>query len=304
MKKTILKILPIVLVLLCPLGAFGAGKIHFTYAGAVYTDDKGGEIKMPVSVSCNGDTVTVADAGNDRLLQYTYQNGSLQGGSAIKVGQLSSPLVVKITPKGEILALDEKVRRIVRLSAKGEFLGYLDPTDVPPPQEYVIRNFALDEAGNVYILDIFSGRILVLDPTGKFIRQIDFPAQYGFFSDLTVDKKGGDVLAVDTIDAVVDKAGKDDKSLVPLTKSLKEYLNFPVSIATDSKGQIYLVDRNGGGVVMLGPTGSFIGRQLHLGWQQGELYYPTDICVNSQGVAFIADRNENRIQFFTVEEGQ
>jgi hypothetical protein len=51
---------------------------------------------------------------------------------------------------------------------------------------------------------------------------------------------------------------------------------------------------------MLSQDGSFLGRQLSMGWNEGLLYYPTQMCINEKGEAFIADRGNSRIQIFMV----
>jgi hypothetical protein len=63
-----------------------------------------------------------------------------------------------------------------------------------------------------------------------------------------------------------------------------------------------VVDQNGSGVVLLGRDGSFKGRKLKMGWKEGELRYPSDICLDDKGDVFIADRGNNRVQIFKVEE--
>ena len=39
----------------------------------------------------------------------------------------------------------------------------------------------------------------------------------------------------------------------------------------DNRGTLYVVDENGGGIVILGRDGSYMGRQLSLGWNEGLL---------------------------------
>jgi len=63
---------------------------------------------------------------------------------------------------------------------------------------------------------------------------------------------------------------------------------------------IYLVDENGAGIVILGPDGSFLGRQLTMGWNEGQLYYPSQMCINEKAEVFIADRGNSRVQIFTL----
>ena len=175
----------------------------------------------------------------------------------------------------------------------------MDPEGVPPPSAFVPRSFKIDRNNTIYILDIFTGRVLVLDPEGKYQKQIPFPKDYGFFSDLSVDSKGT-LYLIDCVNAMVFSAAKDSNSFAPLTKTLREYLDFPTSMTTDTKGTLYLVDENGGGIVIMGADGSFVGRQLTMGRAEGLLYSPSQMCINEKGEVFIADRGNSRVQIFSL----
>ncbi len=129
--------------------------------------------------------------------------------------------------------------------------------------------------------------MLVLNSEGKYQKQIPFPKDYGFFSDLSVDSKGT-LLLIDCVKAMVFSAAKDSNSFSPLTKNLREYLNFPTSITTDNRGTIYVVDENGGGIVILGQDGSFQGRQLNMGWNEGLLYYPFSDVLSTKKERFLS----------------
>ena len=48
----------------------------------------------------------------------------------------------------------------------------------------------------------------------------------------------------------------------------------------------------------LGVDGTFQGRELAMGWSDGAVHYPGQICVTSEGDVFVADRNNNRVQIF------
>jgi hypothetical protein len=95
-------------------------------------------------------------------------------------------------------------------------------------------------------------------------------------------------------------AAKDSNGFSPLTKSLREYLNFPTSMAIDNQGRLYVVDENGGGIVLLGRDGTYMGRQLSMGRNEGLLYYPSQAAINGKGEVFIADRGNSRVQIFNI----
>ena len=292
-------IILMLVLLFFPIHSFSAETMKFRHVQSVYFDEKGGGLKQPEGVACDEKFhLVVGDTGNDRLVRYTYQEKSLKAESEIRVAQLSYPIRVQINAKGEIFALDGKKRRIIRVNPDGTFKNYVDAEGLPSPSAFVPRSFKIDTNNNIYVLDIFSGRVLVLDPEGKYQKQIPFPQEYGFFSDLSADSKGN-ILLIDSVKAMVFSAGKDSNSFSALTQqSLREYLNFPASITTDNRGTIFVVDENGSGIVILGRDGTFLGRQLSMGWNEGLLYYPSQMCVNDKGEVFIADRGNSRVQIF------
>lgn len=282
---------------------FSEGAMKLRYITSIYADDKGLGLKQPEGTACSGESLlVVADSGNGRLLRYSYKDGATELGTLeIKLDQISYPIKTEVNSRGEIYIFDRKIRSIVHLSPAGEFRGYLQPVGLPAPTAYVPRSFTIDRNDNLYILDILSERILVLDPRGRYVRQIRFPKEYGFFSDVAVDFRGT-VLIVDGVDGKVFSAVKNSVSFSPLTGSLKEYVRFPASLTTDDRGRIYLVDRNGGSIIILGQDGSFLSRQSGMGWKEGSLNYPGQMCINKEGEVFVADTMNSRIQVFELVE--
>jgi sugar lactone lactonase YvrE len=300
MIKNLVTIFVMALTLAVVPASYGAESVKLTYTTAIYTDAKGGILHLPEGVACGATgNVIVADTGNGRLLKYTFQDGSLKGGEAFKVAEAPRPLRVQVNQAGDIFILDGRQLRIVRLSPEGAFKGYVEPTGVPAPASFVPKNFKIDAGGNMYILDIFSNRVLVLDPEGKYLRHVDFPEKFGFMSDVAVDQKGT-IFVLDSADAVIYAAAGDAKSFSPLSRSLEEYMNFPTDMTVDSSGLLFLSDQNGGGVVFIAQDGSFRGRPVTYGWDKGLVRYPAQLCINDKGILFVADRENSRIQIYTL----
>jgi hypothetical protein len=284
--------------LLFPFSSFAAEAAKFQYAFSVYADDRGIGLNHPEGISCNDQSLMViGDTGNDRLLKFTYEAKNLKAGKEIKIPQLTNPIRVQINSKGDIFALDGKQRRIVRLDPEGTFKGYVAPEGMPSVSAMIPRSVKIDREDNIYILDVFSARVVVLSADGKYQKQIGFPKDNGFISDLAVDSKGT-VLLIDSERARVYSAAKTSNAFAPLGASLKEYLSFPVSLTTDNRGVIYVTDTNGASIGILAQDGSFLGKQLTMGWTEGLLYYPSQACINEKGEIFIADRGNSRVQIF------
>ena len=287
-----------VFLLLTPLASFGAETLKLRYLATVSADEKEGQLKFPEGVACNDKSVLiVADTGNGRLVRYTFQDKVLKGGTEIKIPQLVYPVRVQLNAKGDIYVLDGKQHKIVHLNPEGTFVGYLEPQGMTGSANFVATSFKLDSADNFYLADISQGRVVVLDPAGKFVKQIDFPKEYGFISDLALTP-GGDILLLDSVNAVVFVAKKDAAAFALLTNSLREYMNFPTYVTAGTRGEFYLVDQDGGAIIVMGLDGSFLGRQLGLGWKTGLLYYPSQICISKNGEFIVADRNNSRVQIF------
>lgn len=265
----------------------------------VYVDGKGQGILQPEGVACRGNSLVVADTGHGRLLRYTISGEAWAPSGEIVLPQLTSPIRLEMNSKGEILALDGSSRKIARLASSGEFLGYLAPA--AGGGAFVPRALKVDREDNVYLLDVASARVFVVDPAGKTIREIAFPKGYGFLSDLAVDA-GGDVYLLDSVGKRVFKAAKGQATAAAIGEGLKDEAYFPVSIALNRQGALFLVDQHGGGVVILGRDGTFRGRRLSMGRKDGFLKDPAQICITENGTAFIADRGNNRVDAFQIVE--
>jgi hypothetical protein len=283
---------------LAPSAARGQSVV-LVHEGTIYSDANEGALKAPEGVACtdNGHVV-VADTGNKRLVLFTFKDGRLGGGTEVKLDQLPAPYRVQIDAKGDVHVLDLKTRKVVRVAANGSYGGMLLPKGIDGATEIVPTSFKIDPAGNYYLLDGKGRRVLVLDPGGNVTAQVQLPKESGVVSDIAVGA-GGMLYAVDAVSAVVWTAEKGAATFRPLTASLKDRMSFPTYL-TASKGRLFIVDQNGNGIVILGVDGSYQGRQLSIGWSEGLVNYPAQLCVTDLGAAFIADRYNNRVQAFTT----
>jgi len=300
MRGAFIKIFLIAFVICLPVHAFTAGTVKYMHIYTIYDDEKGKGLKHPEGVACNNESrIVVADTANSRLLEYKLDDRTLTVGAEIVLPQVTYPVLVKFNSKGEIFTLDGRLRRIARLSPEGTFTGYLDLSGIPSPALYSIKSFEIDREDNIYIVDVLSARVIILNPDGTYRSRIDFPGGYGFISDIAVDFKGN-IFLIDSIKSRVYSAAKGAQGFSPLTEGMKEQMRFPTGISTDNRGRIYLVDRNGSRIMVIGQDGSFLGQMSELGWKEGLLNYPSQLCVNDKGEVAVADTNNSRVQIFQL----
>jgi hypothetical protein len=233
----------------------------FRHLVSIYADDKGAGLNLPEGVGCGAaGQVVVGDTGNDRLVRFTYRDRTVSGGSAIKIPEVSAPFRVQLNSKGEIYALDGQARRIVHLGPEGEFKDVLTFAGAPPPGTFIPKSFTIDQADNLYVLDVFSARVLVLDAQGKFQRALAFPDDVGFVSDVAVDATGGLIL-LDSIKRRMFSADKDATAFAPLGGDLKEALATAPAYMMASKGSTFVVEGRGSRIVTFRRDGSFLDRK-------------------------------------------
>jgi len=279
--------------------AFGAETARIKFLHSVYDDGKEISLLYPEGVACTDSFFVVADTGNNRIIKYPYQDKIVQ--PAEFEMPVNAPIVVQINSKGEIYILDGRDRRILILNADGTEKGYLSPKGSPVARKMVPKSFKIEEDDRIYILDISDGLVLVLDAAGNYIKHIPFPQEFGFFSDLAIDKQGN-IFLVDSVEAAVYSAAPDANQFSQLSKGMHEYMNFPTNIAIDSSGILYLVDKHGGSLALLSNDGSFLRHEFGYGWRESQFYYPAQMCISPAGNIFVADRSNSRIQMFESEK--
>jgi len=282
-----------------PLNATAAETLRFRHAMSLYADDQGIGLKLPQGVACAQNSIlVVADTGNDRLLRYTLSDyESKPQVQVFKMPVLVYPKKIRLNRQGEIYVLNAKLGRIMRLSAEGQSLGFIAPVGMPAPTRIEVPSFVMDLDGRIYFLDILSRRVLVCNDRGEYLKQVEFPETFGFFSDIAVDGKKN-IFLIDSVNAQVFTARTGETRFAPLSQSLKQYMRFPTSLTIDQRSRFYLNDRNGSKIVILGPDGSYMGRFSALGWKDGLLNHPSQICLNERGDLFVADTSNNRVQIF------
>lgn len=270
------------------------------HQGSVYADSAGLGLKNPEGVACDESSFVVADTGNSQVVRFTM---SVQGLTPAAVFPLpeSSPIIAQLNSKGDIFLLDGKTRSILKMGKDGQLTGKVEPKGLPGSKTIIPRSFRLDKKDNIYLLDIFSERVLVLNAKEGYLRHLNFPEGYGFFSDLAISDQGA-IYLLDGVAGSIYVANSGSEAFELLSSGLKEHMNFPTSLAISSIGDLYLSDNYGSGLAVVGRDGIFQGRKLGMGWEEGQLNYPSQLCINAQDTLFVADKSNSRVQVFNILE--
>jgi len=180
------------------------------------------------------------------------------------------------------------------------FFDYLTgKTEVPMVAPYGVET---DSRGRLYVVDTFLRAVHVFDV--KDSAYYLFPSdQANLVSpiDIAIEKAGGRIYVSDSKEGVVKifkDAGKNFAGEIG-----KGLLERPTGIAVNQKtSELLVVDTLKATIFRFDLAGYQLkGKFGGSGKAQGELNFPTNICVNSDGIIFASDSLNFRIQVFTPD---
>jgi len=176
---------------------------------------------------------------------------------------------------------------------------------LPAHIEYgVVSHVAVDSHDNVYVFQRGEPPVVVFDPTGGYLRSWGnglIADPHGIFITpddlvLLIDRDGHQVMGFDISGNVRFTLGDREHP------QLQAPFNHPADVAVAPNGDIYVADGYANSAVHRfsgdGGLKQTWGKQ---GDGPGEFTTPHAVWVDSEGRVLVADRENNRIQVFTVD---
>ncbi len=262
-------------------------------------DKQMGRLNQPSSIFFDESKkrLYIADTFNHRLVSYDSDFNYISEFNA--GGELSYPMsivrnsreqffVVGGTGKNELFFIDIPQKIFSRLEIK----------NAPAKENPILPGkLAIDKNDTLYIIDKGNGRILVVDSSGKYLREIKVEDKLVDFSDVSVDADGN-IYSLSTLEGKVyifNNKGEVSSSFGKRGNGLQEF-EFPVSIAVGKNGFIYVLDQHKRSVLTFKKDGAF---QFSFSKNElGELYEPYHVFTDMGNKIYITDRGNNRIQIF------
>lgn len=300
MKLAIRAALALIPILAGTCGAVRAAEpLRLRYLAAAYADSAGAPLSDPRGVACGEGVVAVADS-DGRIALYDTTGKTLRASGVFTPRETPIPVAAAFDPKGDLLVVDGRSRRIVRVSRAGEAKGSFEAPAGPDGRQAVPRAIAVDREGRIYVLDVASGVVSVLSVAGAPARRIALPESDGL-TDVAVSGDGA-VLVTDAVGGRLLVAPAGGASAAALPSTFGSAVEFASSVASDAFGRVIVLDGHGGRVALARPDGSIAVRQLEFGWDSGQLRNPADLCVDPAGRLLVADRDNRRVQMFQIAD--
>jgi tripartite motif-containing protein 71 len=168
-----------------------------------------------------------------------------------------------------------------------------------------VRGLALDQEGNLYVVDRGNSRVLKFDPSGKFLLQ--WGSQGTGDGQFDMSGNGAGFVAVDSLGNVyvtdnthVQKFDSQGKFLTKWgTQGTGDgQFTLALAIAIDPQNQVYVVDIDNNVVQKFDGSGKFLLKWGEKGSGEGQLNKPTSVAIDAQGNVLVADAFTGRLQKF------
>jgi DNA-binding beta-propeller fold protein YncE len=168
-----------------------------------------------------------------------------------------------------------------------------------------VRGVALDQAGDLYVVDRSNSRVLKFDPSGKFLLQWGSPGTGD--GQFNMHGNGAGFVAVDSLGNVyvtdnnhVQKFDNQGKFLIKWGAAGEGDGQFglALAIAIDQHNNIYVVDIENNVVQKFDGSGRFLLKWGGRGSGEGQLTEPTSVAIDKQGNVLVAEAFTGRLQKF------
>lgn len=287
-----------VLYFLFPVQLYSKEKAEIKVVAVISGDEIVGKLNKPSGLFFDEirKRLYVADSGNNRLISFDSEFKFL---NELSHEELILPTSIVRNKVGHFFILDNGKADIIFIDLEKKVVEPLSLTGIPPGKEkFVPGRIAIDKANRLYIIDKLNKRLLIVEQTGKFVREITVKDKnFLGLTDVRVDNNG-DIYAVDAVSGsvyVFDNKGEMVSRFGGRASSIGT-LRFPVSLAIDKNGLIYVVDQHAGKVSVFDRKGSLQYTIAKPGVKEGELSNPSYIFIDREGRIYLIDGN--RIQVF------
>lgn len=287
----LVKSLPLLVVLtLLPLTA--AAQAPWQWQFSLQIDTPGDAMYMPAAVAFDPDSERyyAVDTGRNRLVSFNRQGELLRAFTADD--RLQAPFDMVRLDDGRLWVV-EKGRNSLTLIDIGA--RKVTPHNIQDRNRQVFPHRIGLEDGKLHVLDRASGQILRLAADLSVEQRFNCRDCRGGISDFVISN--GEIWALETRDRKIYRFTADGN--IVQTIDLDHETSFPVSLALDGGGFIYVLDRHRNSILTYDENGHFRYRFLGPGHARGQLHFPRQIRFDPWGRLCVVDEGNGRVEIFS-----
>ncbi|MGI8623741.1 MAG: NHL repeat-containing protein [Solirubrobacteraceae bacterium] len=289
------------------LGSFGSsdGDVGpFRFGGG-----RGNDAGAGGGLAVTGDTLFVADSGNDRILRFAL-DGS-RGTQLVAPGVLAHPKGLAVRGS-RLYVADDQHHRVLVLDTGGRMLASIGKgAGTAPGQLNFPYGVAVDAAGRVFVADDLNQRIVRFSTKPAYAYKARWgsygtgPGQLAYPRGIAVDGAGSVYVADtgnDRVD-VFDRGGSLLRSVGSSGRAPGQF-NTPLGAGTDASGVTAVTDSVNGRLELLNGDGSIAAVWGSPNPGPTILPRPVAVAFDPAGDAYVLDQRRARIVVFSRATGQ
>lgn len=239
-----------------------------------------------------------------------FGSGVLGGGA---MRQWDTPGGIVVARDGTVLVVDTSNNRVQRFTKDGRYLGSFGRRGHDKGSVRVVltdrffqpEGIAVDRAGNIYVADSGSDRVMKYSPRGHFRKRL---AKHGSFPGEVVQPwgiavAGSTVLVADQGNYEIDRFGTRGgrRGAFGAFGRGPGRLVTPYGVAATPAGdRVYVADLIRHKVIVFDRRGRLVSEFGGVGSGAGRFLKPAGVAVGPDGSVFVADRCNRRVQRFTA----
>ena len=240
--------------------------------------------------------IVVSDPGRGAVFAFAAEGGPEVLEFAAGARRFSSPTGIACGPGRSLLVADSALGYVVELDDKGVFRRRIGDGVLERP-----TGLALDrERGELYVADTASHDVKVFDAQGRLLRRIgrrgEAEGEFNFPTHLWF--RAGELYVSDTMNGRVQvfaRGAQRPRLVVGARGLFVGQLVRPKGVATDSAGNIYVVESYYDHLLVFDREGRFLLPIGGLGRDAGQFYLPAGLWVDERDRVFVADMFNGRV---------
>jgi sugar lactone lactonase YvrE len=258
-------------------------------------------------LAVSGNTVFVADTGNDRIQRFALDG--THGAEIVAPGQLANPRGIAVRGT-RLLVADDQHHRVVVYDTGGHLLRVVGSNGSGPGQLNFPYGVAADSAGRVFVADDLNHRVVRFSSAPNYPYKARWgsygtgPGQLAYPRGLAVDPSGNVYVANtgdDRID-IFDRGGQLLRSFGLSGRAVGQF-DEPLGIAADASGVRAVTDAVNGRVELLNPDGTIAAVWGSPAPGPTILPRPVAVAFDGAGNAYVLDGRRSRIVVFSRATG-
>ncbi len=261
----------------------------FAFEEALAGDDEV-RLRWPTAVAAVGiDEIAVADAAGPSLVVFRDRGGADGWVVHAKV-ELPAP-AYSLSCGAERYVVSTRRPGVLLTVGRGDYaLRELSlPAGITPGAVTCLAD------GQLLVHDLAAGRLVVLDRALK----VRVAVEVGETISALAPGSGGGFYATLPGVAEVRRYGANGEELSSVSlPGLAPAPAWPVGLIVEPNGEIVVVDRHGGRILVMEVSGRWAGSGSRRGWEPGLLRSPADIARLADGRIVVADQGNGRVQLF------